>query len=106
MAGYDSKDNMSLSGLTQESKDIDVTNISSDDEPFDADANYRLLIEKARKISSNFSQVCHFNDKVFGMSHRSTSTASDMDFSKENSNSMTSSMEGNLQYFYVVFSKF
>ena len=47
MAGYDSKDNMSLAGLTQESKDVDVTNISSDDEPFDADANYRLLIDEA-----------------------------------------------------------
>ena len=99
MAGFDSDDNMSLAGLTQETHDVDVTTISSDEEPFDADENYRLLIEEARKISSNFSQVSHFDDKIFGLSHGSRSDASELEFSQQLSNAMTSSMVGNLKVF-------
>ena len=47
MVGYDLDDNLSLAGLTQETREIDVTNISSDDEPFDPDENYRLFIKEA-----------------------------------------------------------
>ena len=53
MAGYNSDNNLSLAGLTQETHEIDVTTISSDDESFDPDANYRLLLEEACKISTN-----------------------------------------------------
>ena len=99
MADFDSDDNLSLAGLTQETRDVDVTTISSDEESFDADENYRLLIEEACKISSNFSQVSHFDDKIFGLSHGSRSDASEWEFSQQVSNAMTSSMVGDLKVF-------
>ena len=101
MAGFDSDDNMSLAGLTQESRDVDVTTISSDDEQFDPDTNYRLLIEEACKMSRNFSQVSHFDDKVFSLSHGSRSNESEMEFSQQSSNAMASSMVCNLMLFCV-----
>ena len=104
MAGYDSDDNLSLAGLTQETREIDVTTISSDDEPFNPDANYRMLLEEARKISSNFSQVSNFDDHIFAMSHRSTASPSQSGFVEQSSNSVASSMVSNLEYFYVDFS--
>ena len=67
MVGWDSDDNMSFAGLTQESRGLDVTTISSDDKPLDPDENFRLLIEGAHKLSSHISQVSHFDDKVFGV---------------------------------------
>ena len=96
MAGFDSDDNMSLAGLTQETREVDVTTISSDEEPVDPDVNYRLLLQEAGKISRNFSQVSHFDDKVFGMSHGSRSNESQMEFSQESSNAVASSMVCNL----------
>ena len=74
MAGYDLDDNLSLAGLTQETCEIDVTTISSDDESFDPDANYRFLLEEARKISTSFSQVSNFDDHIFAMSRRSAAS--------------------------------
>ena len=97
MAGYNLDDNLSLAGLTQETCEIDVTTISSDDEPFDPDANYRILLEEARKISSNFN----FNDHIFAMSHRSTASPTQSGFVEHSSNSVASSMVSN---FYVHFS--
>ena len=87
MAGYNSDDNLSLAGLTQETREVDVTTISSDDEPFNPDANYRLLLEEAHKISTNFSQVSNFNDHIFAMSHGSTSTPTQGGVLVESSNS-------------------
>ena len=88
---------MSLAGLTQESHDVDVTTISSDDEAIDPEENFRLLLEGAWKLSNNISQVSHFNDKIFSLSHRSNTTLDGSGFSQLYSNSMTSSMECNLK---------
>ena len=104
MAGYNLDDNLSLAGLTQETCEIDVTTISSNDEPFDPDANYRMLLEEAHKISSNFSQVSNFDDHIFAMSHRSTASPTQSHFVEQSSNSVASSMVSNLKYFYVYFS--
>ena len=57
-------------------------------------------------MSRNFSQVSHFDDKVFGLSHRSRSNESEMEFSQQSSNAMASSMVCNLKLFYVGFSFF
>ena len=103
MAGYDSDDNLSLAGLTQESREIDVTTISSDDESFDPDANYRLLLE-AHKISMSFSQVSNFNDHIFAMSHGSASSQTQSDSLQNFPKSVASSVVSNLKYFYVDFS--
>ena len=99
MASYDSDDNLSLAGLTQESHEIDVTTISSDDESFDPDANYRLLLEEAHKISTSFSQVSNFNDHIFAMSHRSASSQTQSDSLGNFPKSVASSMVSNLKYF-------
>ena len=104
MAGYDSDDNLSLAGLTQESREIDVTTISSDDESFDPDANYRLLLEEACKISTSFSQVSNFDDHIFAMSHRFASLQTQSDSLRNFPKTMASSMVSNLKYFYVDFS--
>ena len=104
MAGYDSDDNLSLAGLTQETHEIDVTTISSDDESFDPDANYRLLLEEAHKISSNFSQVSNFDDHIFAMSHGSAALPTQSGFIENFLNSVASSMVSNFKYFYVYFS--
>ena len=98
MAGYDSDDNLSLAGLTQESREIDVTTISSDDESFDPDANYRLLLEEARKISTSFSQVSNFDDHIFAMSHGSASSQTQSDSLGNFPKSVASSMVSNLKY--------
>ena len=87
MAGYDSDDNLSLAGLTQETCEIDVTTISSDDEPFDPGANYRMLLEEARKISSYFFQVSNFDDHIFAMSHGSMASPTQSGFAEQSSNS-------------------
>ena len=105
MAGYNLDDNLSLAGLTQETREIDMTTISPDDEPFDPDENYRLLIEEACKISSNFSQVSHFDDHIFAMSHRSASSLTQGGVLVDSSNTMASSMVGNFKHFYVDFSE-
>ena len=97
MAGYNSDDNLSLAWLTQETREVDITTISADDEPFDPDENYKLLIEEACKISTNFSQVSNFDDHIFAMSHRSTSTPTQGGVLVEPSNSMASSMVSNLK---------
>ena len=104
MASYDSDDNLSLAGLTQETREIDVTTISSDDESFDPDANYRLLLEEARKISTNFSQVSNFDDHIFAMSYGSAASQTQSDSLGNFPNSVASSMVSNLKYFYVDFS--
>ena len=103
MAGYDSDDNLSLAGFTQETFEVDVTTISSDDEPFDPKENYMLLIEEACKINSNFSQVSHFDDHIFAMSHRSTSSSTQGGVLGKSS--MALSMVSNFKYFYVDFSE-
>ena len=97
MEGYNSDDNLSLAGLTQKTCEVDVTTISSDDEPFNPDANYRLLLEEACKISTNFSQVSNFDDHIFAMSHRSTSTPTQGSVLVESSNAMASSMVSNFK---------
>ena len=104
MAGYDSDDNLSLVGLTQETREIDVTTISSDDESFDPDANYRLFLEEARKISTSFSQVSNFDDHIFAMSHGSDASQTQSDLVGNFPNAVASSMVSNLKYFYVHFS--
>ena len=104
MAGYDSDDNLSVAGLTQETREIDVTTISSDDESFDPDANYRLLLEEASKISTSFSQVSNFDDHIFAMSHGSAASQTQSDSLGNFPNSLASSMVSNLKYFYVHFS--
>ena len=68
--GWDSDDNISLAGLIQESSDVDVTTISSDDETIDLEENFRLLLKGAHILSSNISQVSHFDNKIFALSHR------------------------------------
>ena len=103
MAGYDSDDDLSLAGLTQESHEIDVTTISSDNESFDPDANYRLLLEEARKISTSFSQVSNFDDHIFAMSHGSATSQTQSDSVGNFPKLMASSMVSNLKYFYVDF---
>ena len=103
MAGYNSDDNLSLAGLTQETREIDVTTISSDDESFNPDANYRMLLEKAHKISTSFSQVSNFDDHIFTMSHGSAASQTQSDSVGNFSNSVASSMVSNLKYFYVYF---
>ena len=103
MASYDSDDNLSLAGLTQETREIDVTTISSDDESFDPDANYRLLLE-ACKISTSFSQVSNFDDHIFAMSHGSATSETQSGSLENFSNSVASSMVSNSKYFYVYFS--
>ena len=105
MVGYDLDDNLSLAGLTQETHEIDVTTISSDDESFDPDANYRLLLEEARKISMTFLQVPNFDDHIFAMSHRSMSTPTESGFVGDSSNTVASSMVSNLKYFNIYFSE-
>ena len=104
-AGWDSDDNMSLAGLTQESCYANVTTISSD-EPIDPEENFRLLIEGVHKLSSNFSQLSHFDDKIFGLSHGSRSTQSENDFSGQPSNSMALLMVSNLKNFHIYFTVF
>ena len=104
VAGYDSDDNLSLVGLTQETHEIDVTTRRSEDEPLQPDANYRMLLEEAHKISSNFSQVSNFDEHIFAMSHGSTASPTQSGFVEQSSNSVASSMVSNLQYFYVDFS--
>ena len=102
-ASYDSDDSLSLAGLTQETCDIDVTIISSDDESFDPDANYRMLLEEAHKISMSFSQVSNFDDHIFAMSHGCAASQTQSDSVGNFSNSVASSMVSNLKYFYVYF---
>ena len=104
MAGYDLNDNLSLAGLTQETREIDVTTISSDDESFNPDANYRLLLEEAHKISTSFSQVSNSDDHIFAMSHRSAASQTQSDSVENFSNLVASSMVSNFKYFYVYFS--
>ena len=104
MAGYDSDDNLSLASLTQETREIDVTTISCDYESFDPDANYRLLLEEARKMSTSFSQVSNFDDHIFAMSHGSVASQTQSGSVENFSNSVASSMVRNFKYFYVYFS--
>ena len=70
--GWDSDDNMSLAGLTQETQYVDVTTINSDDEPIDPHGEFQAVTEGTHKLSSSFLQVFHFDDKIFAISHRST----------------------------------
>ena len=92
VTGWDLDDNMSLAGLMQESREVDITTISSDDESINPEENFRQLLKGAHKLSSTFSQVSHFDDKIFPLSHGSTSAASELEFSGSTSNSMASSM--------------
>ena len=94
IASYDSDDNPSLTGLTQETREIDVTTITSDDESFDPDANYRLLLEEARK---SFSQVSNFDDHIFTMSHGSAASQTQSDSLGNFPNLVASSMVSNLK---------
>ena len=64
MASYLSDDDeYSIGVLTQESKEINVMDISSEEES--EKTNFELLIENARQLSG--SQVSNFDDKIFGM---------------------------------------
>ena len=103
VAGYDSDNNLSLAGLTQESRYVDVTTISSDEEPIHPEENFRLLLEGAHKLSSNMSQVSHFDDKIFAMSHGSTLSQLGEQFSQQSSNSMASSMVSDYKVSHVFF---
>ena len=62
-------DDYSLAGLTQEGHEVEIQDISSDDEPLDPESNFRLLLEGARALSSSESQISNFNDKIFQFSH-------------------------------------
>ena len=68
MASYISDDEeYSSLCLTQESREINIMDISSED---DGDkTNFELLLESARELST--SQISNFDDKIFGMEDNS-----------------------------------
>ena len=98
MAWFD--DDYSLAGLTQEGHEIMIQTISSDeDEAVDAESNFRLLLEGARALSTNESQISNFDDKIFQLSHGESVASVSQGLSQlrrpqMSSNSMTSSMAG------------
>ena len=69
MASYLSdEDEYSIGIMTQESKEINVMDISSEEES--EKTNFELLMENARQLSG--SQISNFDDKIFGMVDDST----------------------------------
>ena len=100
-------DDYSLAGLTQGSHENDIQSISSDDEPIDPESNFRLLLEGAKALSNNISQISNFDDKVFQLSHGESvelvSQGGDVTSSGYISNSMASSCPVSERSFDVSF---
>ena len=98
MAVWFGDEDFFLAGLTQENHDVDIETISSDDKP---ETNFKLLLGRAKVLSNNVLQISNFDDKIFQLSHGST-TQSEAGFaiSGESSHDMVSSMvlsDNNLQ---------
>ena len=92
MAAWFEDDNFSLAGLTQESHDVDIETISSDDEPVDPEVNFRLLLEGERALSNNVSQVSNFDDKIFQLSHGSNTQNDRLEDRNDSSGYFSNSM--------------
>ena len=97
MASYLSDDEeYSSLVLTQQSNEINVMDISSEED--DGKTNFELLLESARELTT--SQVSNFDDKIFEMDDNSEH--SENDGSQPSSPVfVASSMAGNLQQIEV-----
>ena len=87
----------SLAGLTQEGHEVEIQDISSDDEPLHPESNFRFLLEGARTLSMSESQILIFNNEVFQLSHGNlvdtvSNRLSQIKRPQNSSNSMASSM--------------
>ena len=107
MATWFDNEDFSLAGLTQESHEVDIETISSDEESVDSERNFRLLLEGAKALSNNVSQISNFDDKIFQLSYGDTS-CSEVEISNfgESSISMASSMPSSGSNLHVSFSFF
>ena len=88
-------DDHSLAGLTQEGHEVEIQDISSDDEPIDAESNFRLILEDAKALSSSETQISNFDDKIIHLSYGEWSVSQGLSKIKRPqkfSNSMASSM--------------
>ena len=96
MASWFDNEDFSLAGLTQESHDVDIEVISSDEEPIDPEVNFKLLLKGTKALSNNISQISNFDDKILqllqGQGHEGDTSLSEVNISQNSSISLSSSM--------------
>ena len=97
MASYLSDDEeYSSLVLTQESREINVMDISSEED--EGKSNFELLLESARELTS--SQVSNFDGKIFEMDDNTEQSEND-ESEPSSPVFVASSMAGNLQQIEV-----